>query len=109
MGHLEAEEIIDTEVSHFMGWLRAQDAVGTICAYRSSAESTRDEMVEKARRLLARGAEPEDVLRYLAHTLTNKLTHWPCVQIRQASAQGREELVQAAREILGPKTDDDAS
>jgi len=105
----QAEEIIDTEVSHFMGWLRAQDAVGTICAYRSLAESTRDEMVEKARQRLARGAEPEEVLQYLAHTLTNKLTHWPCVQIRQASAQGREEFVQVAREILGPKTDDDAS
>ncbi len=102
----QAEEIIDTEVSHFMGWLQAQDAVSTIRAYRTVAEHTRDEVTDRARRLLARGTDPEEVLRYLAHTLTNKLAHMPCAQIRRASYEGRRDVLNAAREIFGIKDDD---
>ena len=105
----QAEEIIDTEVSHFMGWLRAQDAVSTICAYRESATITRDEVIEKAKRMLARGESPEETLQYLAHTLTNKLIHQPCVQLRQAGIQGRHDLLDAAREVFGLTVDDESS
>ncbi len=105
----QAEEIIDTEVSHFMGWLRAQDAVSTICAYRDAAAITRDEVMEKAKRMLARGETPEEVLQYLAHTLTNKLIHQPCVQLRQAGVEGRRDLLDAAREVFGLKADDDSA
>ncbi len=105
----QAEEIIDTEVSHFMGWLRAQEAVSTIRAYRDCALTTRDEVTEKARRMLARGEDPEKALRYLAHTLTNKLIHRPCTQMRQAGYQGRREILDAAREFLGLPDENDES
>ncbi len=97
----QAEEIIDTEVSHFMGWLRAQEAVSTICAYRESALATRDEVTEKARRMIARGEDPEQVMRYLAYTLTNKLIHGPCSQMRQAGYRGRQDVIEVAREFFG--------
>jgi len=105
----QAEEIIDTEVSHFMGWLQAQQAVSTICAYRESAAAAREEVLERATRFLARGGDPETALRYLAHTLTNKLLHQPCVQMRQAGYQGRHDLLEAAREVFGIKGDKDAT
>jgi glutamyl-tRNA reductase len=97
----QAEEIIDTEVSHFMGWLHAQEAVPAICQYRSAAEGVRDEVLAKTRRMLARGADPEQAMQYLARTLTNKLAHGPSTQLRRAGYQGRQDLLEAGREILG--------
>jgi glutamyl-tRNA reductase len=96
----QAEEIIDVQVSHFLGWLRSRDAVSTVCAYRSQAEGIRDEVLAKARRMLAQGKDPEDALQLLAHTLTNKLIHGPCVQMRQAAYMGQLDLLDVARDLL---------
>lgn len=100
----QAEDIIDTQVSHFMGWLKSLDAVSTIRAYRDAAEQFRAVELEKAQRLLATGADPAKVLEQLAHNLTNKLTHQPSTQIRQAGYDGRIELIDAARELFNLKT-----
>lgn len=96
----QAEEIIENEVSRFMGWLRSLAAVDTIRQYRDKATAVRDAEVEKARRALARGANPEEVLQGLAAALTNKLIHSPSAQLRQAGFDGRFELVDAARVLF---------
>ncbi len=101
----QAEEIIDVQVERFMAWLRAQDAVSTIRDYRQRAEQERDGVLAKARQMLANGREPQQVLEYLAHTLTNKLTHQPSVQIRQAAENGNTELLQAALELFNLSKD----
>lgn len=98
----QAEEMIDVQVNHFMGWLRSLDAVSTICQFRERAEQQRDEVLRRARQQLASGKEPEEVLNYLASTLTNKLIHDPSVNLRQAGQDGRADLLEAAREILTP-------
>lgn len=97
---LQAEEIIDVQVERFMAWLRAQGAVSTIRDYRQQAERQRDEVLEKARNMLANDKDPQQVLEFLAHTLTNKLIHEPSVQIRQAAECGNTELLQAALELF---------
>ena len=102
----QAEEIIDTQVTHFMGWLQSLSAVSTIRAYRSSAERTRDDEIDNARRLLAQGRDPEQVMYLLARSLTNKLTHAPCIQMKQAGFEGRTELLLAARELFDLKDSD---
>jgi glutamyl-tRNA reductase len=96
----QAEDIIDTEVEHFLVWLRSQGAMETIRDYRSQAESIRQEVLQKALDQLKHGALPEQVLERLAHTLTNKLTHTPCVQLREAGANERHDLIAASREIF---------
>ncbi len=97
----QAEEIIDNQVAHFMGWIRAQDAVESILRYRGGAEATRDEVLARARRHLARGDDPEAVLQYLAHTLTRKLIHTPTVNLRRAGYEGQQDVVDAAMDLLG--------
>jgi glutamyl-tRNA reductase len=97
---LQAEEIIDIQVEHFMAWLRAQDAASTICEYRRRAEQQRDQVLAKARHMLANGKDPQQVLEFFAHTLTNKLTHEPSVRIREAAEDGNSELLQAALELF---------
>ena len=96
----QAEEIIDTQVEHFLAWLRSQGAQETIRDYRSQAEITRDEALQKALQQLQNGISPEDVLQRLAHGLTNKLIHNPCAQLRDAGANERHDLIAASREIF---------
>lgn len=97
---LQAEEIIATQVEHFMEWVRAQDAVPVICAVREEADQLRQEALEKARRRLAQGHDPNEVLTMLAHNLTNKLLHVPTRQLRSLGATGDELALQAALKIF---------
>ncbi len=96
----QAEEIIDTQVEHFMAWLRSQGAQETIRDFRTQAEQTRDETLQKALAQLNSGAAADEVLQRLAYTLTNKLIHTPCAQLREAGANERHDLIAASREIF---------
>ncbi|MCQ8116858.1 MULTISPECIES: glutamyl-tRNA reductase [Methylomonas] len=96
----QAEEIIDTQVEHFMAWLRSQGAQETIRDFRTQAEQTRDEALQRALAQLNSGAAADEVLQRLAHTLTNKLIHTPCAQLREAGANERHDLIAASREIF---------
>jgi glutamyl-tRNA reductase len=49
--------------------------------------------------MLASGKPPDEVLQRFAHALTNKWLHQPTVQLRRASAEGRDELLQLAQEL----------
>jgi glutamyl-tRNA reductase len=104
----QAEEIIDTEVEHFLGWLRSQGATDTIREFRGQAEGIRDEVLELALRSLKKGKSPEDTLQFLASTLTNKLIHLPSTQIRQASVDERHDLIAAARELFQLKSNSES-
>lgn len=97
---LKAEEIIDTQVETFLAWLRSEGAQNTIADYRLQTETIRDEILQKALASLQNGADPAEALTKLAHTLTNKIIHTPCVQLRIAGNNDRHDLVVAAREIL---------
>ena len=96
----QAEEIIDTQVEHFLAWLRSQGAQETIRDFRTQAEITRDEVLQKALAQLNNGTAADEVLQRLAHTLTNKLIHTPCAQLREAGANERHDLIAASREIF---------
>ena len=102
----QAEEIIDTQVSHFMGWLQSLNSVDTIRQFRDHAGSIRDNEVAKAMQMLSNGANAEKVLQKLAHNLTNKFTHAPSTQMRQAGFDGRNELLDAARLLFQLKNSD---
>ncbi len=96
----QALEIIDFQVGEFMAWLRSLDAVHLIQHYRRRSEAIRDEVLDKARRLLATGKSTDEALEYLANTLTNKLLHTPSSQLREAGSTGRRELLEAANALF---------
>lgn len=95
----QAEEIIDVQVENFLAWLRTQDVQSTIIDYRKQAEIYRDQALNKALLSLQNGADPEQILKQLAHTLTNKLIHTPSTQIRQAGINQRHDLIACVREL----------
>ncbi|MFB4202890.1 Glutamyl-tRNA reductase [wastewater metagenome] len=101
----QAQTIVTVQTERFMEWLRGLDAVSAIRALRRRAHQDREAVLNRARRRLQRGDDADDVLEYLAHTLTNKLLHSPTIGLRQAARQGDGATLSAARRVLG--LDDD--
>jgi glutamyl-tRNA reductase len=96
----EAEAIIDLQVEHYMAWRRALDGQGPLRQLRQDGETSRDQMLERARQMLARGKAPEEVLNWLAHGLTNRLLHAPSANLREAALRGDAELLAAAERLF---------
>ncbi len=101
----QAQQIIEAEVARFVMAQRIRDAAPTIRAMRGKAEEIRDDVFRNARRLLEGGRSPEEVLEYLARTLTNKLMHIPSSELRKASERGDGDILRAAKNLFG--IDDD--
>lgn len=95
----QAEKIIDVQAQEFMGWLNSLDAVSTIRALRGQAEKIQEEVIQAGLSKLRNGADPETILQETARNLTNKLIHFPSSQLRNASAENRADLLQAAEEL----------
>ena len=59
-----------------------------------------EEELANAQRKLRQGENPEQVIQQVTRRLTNKLIHSPSSQLRQASAEGRQDLIQATQELF---------
>jgi glutamyl-tRNA reductase len=86
-----AEVMIEEGLVTYLEYERSLDAVGTIRDYRQRMEAVRDEELERALSLLAKGEEPQLVMQRLARGLANKMMHAPTVQLKKASALGDDE------------------
>ena len=102
----QAEAIVDEEASRFMDWLDAADAIHTIRRLRGQGEQSRRQVMERARRRLARGEDPEQVLEYVTWSLTNKLLHRPSRRLRDAGLKRDDHIVEMARWLYGMDDDD---
>jgi glutamyl-tRNA reductase len=97
----KADVIIDEGVRDYIEEMRGLGAVDAVIAYRGMAERLRSGEVERAERALARGEDPGKVLSRLSRAITNKLIHAPTAGLKQASAQGRHDLIEEACRLLG--------
>jgi len=96
----QAEQIIDFHVERFLAWLRSLDTIDLIRVYREQASTVKEEVIARAHKRLARGESVDEVMQYLATTLTNKLIHAPTVGLRDAAARGDGARVEAAKRLL---------
>ncbi len=96
----QASAIIERGVEEYLRQLRALSAVATLRAFREKADQTRQLELEKALKALEKGMPAEQVLEALARSITNKLIHAPSVQMKKASAEGREDLVRLTQELF---------
>jgi glutamyl-tRNA reductase len=100
-----ARLLIDEEVARFLSESRAHDAGPAIRALRQQADGIRLQTVEQARRLLAAGKSPDEVIDFLANTLTNRLLHSPTQALRQAGEQADSALAEALIKALTEERD----
>jgi len=97
----EADAIIDLQVDRYMAWRRALTTKNPALDMRQHAEVYRDEVLNKARAMLAHGKSPDEALAFLANTLTNKLLHHPSARLREAALSGDLDLLHAAGRLYG--------
>ncbi|WP_019397152.1 glutamyl-tRNA reductase [Pseudoxanthomonas sp. GW2] len=95
-----AEAIIDLQVSRFMETVRAGERQDTLRRLRAMGDAAREEILARARQQLASGRDPDEVLQFLAHTLTNRLLHPPTAALREAALAGDTELARAADRLF---------
>lgn len=95
----QADSIITRGVAEFLKRERSLGAVDTLRAFRDKANDIREGELEKALRALEKGEAADAVLASLARGLTNKLIHSPSVQMKAATAEGRDEVLQLIRDL----------
>ena len=103
----QAESIIERGVEGYLKQLRSLNAVATLRAFREKANTIRELEVQRAINALQKGESADKVLESLARGITNKLTHSPSVQMKKASADGRDELLHLTRELYDLGEEDD--
>jgi glutamyl-tRNA reductase len=100
-----ARRLVEEEVARFVADVRAQDAGPAIRALRQQADAIRAQTVEQARRMLLSGKSTDEVIEYLANTLTNRLLHSPTQALRQASESADPALAQLLARLLSEERD----
>ncbi len=96
----QAREIIDVQVSHFLDWQRSLGAVDVIAQIRQHTQDISDEVLKKAKKQLSAGQDAEQVLDFLANTLTNKFLHQPSTTLREASQKNRNDVLDVAQSLF---------
>lgn len=96
----QAEVLVSNQAAEFSRWLESRDAAATIHSIRAHARQSRDEVLDKARRRIANGEPIEDVLSFVADTLSNKILHAPSQALRRADAVEQALLLNAARRLF---------
>lgn len=96
----QAESIIERGVEDYRKALRSLNAVSTLRAFRDKADAIRERELERALKALEKGEPAASVISSLARSLTQKLVHSPSVQMKKASAEGRDELLELTAELF---------
>ncbi|MEO8134905.1 MAG: glutamyl-tRNA reductase [Betaproteobacteria bacterium] len=97
----DAEAIILEQSASFLQWLQSRTVVPTLKALREQGETIRSAELDKARRLLANGSDPADVLDQMSRALANKFLHAPSQALTQAAAAERAEMLALYQRIYG--------
>ena len=93
----QAEEIIDTQVIHYMDWMNSLNTVSMIMAIRDQAATMREDVLAAALKKLKLGEDPEQIMKEMARSLSNKIIHSPSANLRNVSIDQKDELLRAAR------------
>jgi len=89
----EAETMIAEQAESFLRWLEGRVVVPTITALHGHHNALRLAELDRAKRLLANGTPPDQVLDQLARGLTNKFLHGPTQALNAAGEAERAELL----------------
>jgi glutamyl-tRNA reductase len=98
---IAAEQMIAEQTSHFLRWLQGRNVVPTIAALSSHHDGLRAAELLRAKRMLAAGSKPEEVLESLARGLTNKLLHPSLAALNAAGEAERAELIALFSRVYG--------
>ena len=91
-----AAGMIQSAVEEYMRWLHGARAAKFLRRLRRHAEHSSEELVTRALNQIKSGKDPEQVVRQLANTLTNRILHVPSTRLRQAAENQKYGILKAA-------------
>jgi glutamyl-tRNA reductase len=97
----DANRILDEEAARYLTIERAREVVPLITALRDQGNALRAEVIQQARRRLAKGADSDEVLEFVTASLLKKVLHRPTIRLREAGEASDEQLIDAARSLFG--------
>ena len=95
-----AESLITEHVGEFAHWLSSRELVPTIRDLRDHTERTARNELARARKRLAAGENPDEVLEKLTAQLSAKFLHAPLASLNAASGEEQAALVAATRRLF---------
>ncbi|MFO1228021.1 glutamyl-tRNA reductase [Roseateles sp.] len=96
----QAEAIVETGVQSFMHWLDQRHTVPLIQALHAQSDEWRAHELARARKLLAKGADVDEVLDALSRGLTQKLLHGTLAELGSADGEQRLQLAQTVSRLF---------
>ena len=100
-----AEALIAEHSAQFVRWLEGRAVVPTITALHGHHDKLRTAELDRAKKLLAGGMAPEQVIEQLARGLTNKFLHAPTQALNTAGDAERAELTALFERVYGISPD----
>jgi glutamyl-tRNA reductase len=92
----DADGLVDTAVTQYMGWLHGARAADSLRRLRAAADRNSAELASRALHQIEAGGDPAQVVQQLANTLTHRLLHGPSRRLREAAEQQHFEFLKAA-------------
>ena len=96
----EAEVIIDAGVQSFMHWMLQRGSVPLIQQLNAQADEWREAEMTRARKMLAKGDDPEKVLEALSRGLTQKMLHGAMAELREADPEHVAQATHAVQRLF---------
>ncbi|MBI3367204.1 MAG: glutamyl-tRNA reductase, partial [Burkholderiales bacterium] len=96
----QAEAIIDAGVLSFSHWLDQRASVPLIQALNAQADAWRGAEIARARKLLAKGEDIDNVLEALSRGLTQKLLHGALAELHASDGEQRAQVAQAVSRLF---------
>ncbi|HPO20422.1 MAG TPA: glutamyl-tRNA reductase [Rubrivivax sp.] len=96
----QAEAIVDAGVQSFAHWLDQRAAVPLIQALNRQADDWRSTEMARARKLLARGTDVDQVLDALSRGITQKLLHGALAELHCSDGAERDQLAQTVSRLF---------
>ena len=103
---VDANRILDDETRRYLSIERSKEVAPIITALRDHGDDLRSQVLEQARKRLAKGADSDEVLEFVTSALLKKILHKPSVRLRQAGESSDQKFINAASELFGLDGDD---
>jgi glutamyl-tRNA reductase len=97
---VDAARILEDETQRYLSIERSKEVAPVITALRDRGDEIREQVLDKARRRLARGADADEVLEFVTSALMKKLLHMPSVKLRKASEKSDREYIDHVRDLF---------
>jgi glutamyl-tRNA reductase len=96
----QAEAIIDAGVQSFTHWLDQRATVPLIRAVQAQANDWRTAELARARKLLARGTDIDQVLEAMSKALTQKMLHGAMAELNASDGEHRQQMADTVSRLF---------